>query len=143
MEGATMATSLPVCIAEDIVCGPGHPLLWILGPCVVESRALTLSIADRLGKLAAELSLPLVFKASFDKANPTSAKAYRGLGMQEGLRILKTRKREAGLPVTSDVHECCQVDADAQVCDLVQIPAFLARQTDLLQAAGRTGRAVN
>lgn len=138
-----MSPVQPVRIADSVSCGPGHPLLWILGPCVIESRELTLSIAGRLRKLAQQLRLPIVFKASFDKANRTSAKSYRGLGMEEGLRILEAVKRETGLPVTTDVHECCQVDAVAKVCDLLQIPAFLARQTDLLLAAGRTGRAVN
>jgi 2-dehydro-3-deoxyphosphooctonate aldolase (KDO 8-P synthase) len=138
-----MATPLVVRITDQVFCGPDRPLLWILGPCVIESRELTLSIATRLRELAERMDLPLVFKASFDKANRTSAKSYRGLGMEEGLRILEGVKRETGLPVTTDVHECCQVDAVAQVCDVLQIPAFLARQTDLLQAAGRTGRAVN
>jgi 2-dehydro-3-deoxyphosphooctonate aldolase (KDO 8-P synthase) len=139
----TLSTPHPVRIGDSITCGLGHPLLWILGPCVIESRELTLSIAGRLRKLAEQLHLPIVFKASFDKANRTSAKSFRGLGMEEGLRILDAVQRETGLPVTTDVHECCQVDAVAEVCDLLQIPAFLARQTDLLQTAGRTGRAVN
>ncbi len=127
----------------DVVCGPGRPLLWILGPCVIESHDLTLRIADTLRELAGRLSLPLVFKASFDKANRTSGKSFRGPGLQEGLKTLDAVKRRTGLPVTTDIHECCQVAAVAEVCDLLQVPAFLARQTDLLQAAGRTGRAVN
>src|SRR5262249_13722131 len=130
-------------ITEQVGCGPGQPLLWILGPCVIESRDLTLRIGERLRLIAEELGLPLVFKASFDKANRSSGKSFRGLGLDGGLRVLEGVKRETGLPVTTDIHECCQVEAAAQVCDLLQIPAFLARQTDLVQAAGRTGRAVN
>src|SRR5437660_12576572 len=132
-----------VSITDRVACGPGRPLLWILGPCVIESRDLTLTIAERLRALAEEIGLPLVFKASFDKANRSSGKSFRGLGLDGGLRVLEAVKRATGLPVTSDVHECCQVAAAAEVCDLLQIPAFLARQTDLVQAAGRTGRAVN
>lgn len=127
----------------DIVCGTGRPLVWIAGPCVIESHALTLQIAERLKHLADRLRLPLIFKASFDKANRTSNKSFRGPGLQEGMKTLEAVKRQTGLPVTTDVHETAQVGTVAEVCDLLQIPAFLARQTDLLQAAGRTGRAVN
>jgi 2-dehydro-3-deoxyphosphooctonate aldolase (KDO 8-P synthase) len=127
----------------NAVCGPGQPLLWILGPCVIESHDLTLRIADTLRDLAERLRLPLVFKASFDKANRTSGKSFRGPGLHEGLKTLDAVKRRTGLPVTTDVHETQQVTAVAEVCDLIQVPAFLARQTDLILAAGRTGRAVN
>ncbi len=137
-----MPAAQPVTIGT-VVCGPGHPLLWIAGPCVIESHDLTLRIADRLRALADELRLPLIFKASFDKANRTSGKSFRGPGLQEGLKTLEAVKRQTGLPVTTDVHECCQVAPAAEVIDLLQIPAFLARQTDLIQAAGKTGRAVN
>jgi 2-dehydro-3-deoxyphosphooctonate aldolase (KDO 8-P synthase) len=137
-----MLEAQPVPVGEA-VCGPGQPLLWIAGPCVIESHDLTLSIADTLRKFADRLRLPLVFKASFDKANRTSGKSFRGPGLQEGLRTLDAVKRRTGLAVTTDVHETLQVGAVAEVCDLLQIPAFLARQTDLIQAAGRTGRAVN
>jgi 2-dehydro-3-deoxyphosphooctonate aldolase (KDO 8-P synthase) len=137
-----MPTAQPVPIA-DAVCGPGQPLLWILGPCVIESHELTLRIADTLRDLAEQLRLPLVFKASFDKANRTSGKSFRGPGLQEGLKTLDAVKQRTGLPVTTDVHETHQVTAVAEVCDLLQVPAFLARQTDLILAAGRTGRAVN
>ncbi len=126
-----------------VQCGPEEPLMWIAGPCVIESHALTMDIAQRLAELAEQLDLPLVFKASFDKANRTSGKSFRGPGLQEGLRTLEAVKKRTGLPVTTDVHECHQVAAVAEVVDLLQIPAFLARQTDLLLAAGRTGRAVN
>src|SRR5919198_641756 len=132
----------PVSIG-DVVCGPGRPLAWILGPCVIESHDLTLWIADRLRELANRLGVPVVFKASFDKANRTSGKSFRGPGLHEGLRTLEAVKQRTGLPVTTDVHECHQAAPVAEVCDLLQIPAFLARQTDLVQAAGRTGAAVN
>ncbi|HEV3259307.1 MAG TPA: 3-deoxy-8-phosphooctulonate synthase, partial [Gemmataceae bacterium] len=132
----------PVAIG-NVVCGPGQPLLWIAGPCVIESHDLTLRIADTLRDLAERLALPLVFKASFDKANRTSGKSFRGPGLREGLKTLDAVKRRTGLPVTTDIHETAQVQAVAEVCDLLQVPAFLARQTDLVQAAGRSGRAVN
>jgi 2-dehydro-3-deoxyphosphooctonate aldolase (KDO 8-P synthase) len=137
-----MPTAQPVTIG-NAVCGPGQPLLWILGPCVIESHDLTLRIADTLREMADRLRLPLVFKASFDKANRTSGKSFRGPGLHEGLKTLDAVKRRTGLPLTTDVHETQQVSAVAEVCDLIQVPAFLARQTDLVQAAGRTGRAVN
>jgi 2-dehydro-3-deoxyphosphooctonate aldolase (KDO 8-P synthase) len=137
-----MAVVQPVAIGK-LVCGPRNPLLWIAGPCVIESHELTLSIAEALRQLADRLRLPLVFKASFDKANRTSGKSFRGPGLHEGLRTLEAVKRRTGLPVTTDVHEPSQVVAAAEVCELLQVPAFLARQTDLVQAAGRTGRAVN
>jgi 2-dehydro-3-deoxyphosphooctonate aldolase (KDO 8-P synthase) len=124
-------------------CGRGHKLLLIAGPCVIETPDLTLSIAERLKRIASGLPVQLVFKASFDKANRTSASAYRGAGLQEGLAVLAEVKRRTGLPVTTDIHESHQAAPVAEVCDVLQIPAFLARQTDLLVAAARTGRAVN
>jgi 2-dehydro-3-deoxyphosphooctonate aldolase (KDO 8-P synthase) len=123
--------------------GDGGPLFWIAGPCVIETRDLTLRIADTLVRLADRLGFPLVFKASFDKANRSSGKSFRGLGIDEGVRILADVKTATGLPVTTDIHETAQVGPVAEVVDLLQVPAFLARQTDLLVAAGRTGRAVN
>jgi 2-dehydro-3-deoxyphosphooctonate aldolase (KDO 8-P synthase) len=132
----------PVEIA-DRRCGAGLPLLWIAGPCVIESRDHTLGIARDLLKLSERLGFPLIFKASFDKANRSSGKSFRGLGMDAGLKVLADVKKETGLPVTTDIHETAQVAAVAEVVDLLQIPAFLARQTDLLLAAGRSGRAVN
>jgi 2-dehydro-3-deoxyphosphooctonate aldolase (KDO 8-P synthase) len=126
-----------------LTCGRGQRLLVIAGPCVIETEELTLSIAQHLRSLAERLSVALVFKASFDKANRTSLEAYRGAGMEGGLRILERVKQATGLPVTTDIHESTQAAAAAEVCDLLQIPAFLARQTDLLVAAARTGRAVN
>jgi 2-dehydro-3-deoxyphosphooctonate aldolase (KDO 8-P synthase) len=100
-------------------------------------------VAVELRKMADRLGLPLIFKASFDKANRSSGKTFRGPGLQEGLRTLDAVRRETGLPLTTDVHECHQVGPVGEVCDLIQVPAFLARQTDLIQAAGKTGRAVN
>lgn len=137
-----MTTARAVAIG-GLHCGQDRPLLWIAGPCVIESHDLTLAIADRLRQLAERHGLPLVFKASFDKANRSSGKTFRGPGLQEGLRTLDAVKRRTGLPVTTDVHEAQQANAIAEVCDLLQVPAFLARQTDLLQAVGRTGKAVN
>ena len=124
-------------------CGRGAPLLLIAGPCVIESMDLTLSIARRLKEIVAGLPVQLIFKASFDKANRTSGVAYRGAGLAAGLEVLAQVKQATGLPVTTDIHESQQAESVAAVCDLLQIPAFLARQTDLLVAAGRTGRAVN
>lgn len=110
---------------------------------MIESQDLTLSIARRLHEMTADLPVQLVFKASFDKANRTSGSAFRGAGLESGLAILAAVKRETGLPVTTDIHESEQAAPVAEVCDLLQIPAFLARQTDLLVAAAKTGRAVN
>jgi 2-dehydro-3-deoxyphosphooctonate aldolase (KDO 8-P synthase) len=110
---------------------------------VIESRDLTLRVADTLAEMAARLNLPVVFKASFDKANRSSGKSFRGPGLRQGLETLAEVKKQTGLPVTTDLHETSQVGPVAEVCDLLQIPAFLARQTDLVQAAGRTGVAVN
>lgn len=124
-------------------CGVNQPLLVIAGPCVIETEALTLSIARELRAIGEALRVPVVFKASFDKANRTSIESFRGQGLAEGLRILAAVKRETGLPVTTDIHESEQAAPAAEVCDLLQIPAFLARQTDLLVAAAKTGRAVN
>jgi 2-dehydro-3-deoxyphosphooctonate aldolase (KDO 8-P synthase) len=124
-------------------CGRSQPLLIIAGPCVIENEELTLQIAEHLRQLAKQLSVGLVFKASFDKANRTSLDAFRGPGLPEGLRILERVKRVTGLSVTTDIHEPQQAAPAAEVCDLLQIPAFLARQTDLLVAAAQTGRAVH
>lgn len=120
-----------------------QPLLWIVGPCVIESREFLLPIADKLAQVSADLKIPLVFKSSFDKANRTSGKSFRGPGLKAGLAILDEVKRKTGLPVLTDFHESWQAEHVAQVCDILQIPAFLARQTDMLEAAGKTGRVVN
>ena len=118
-------------------------MLVIAGPCVLEDEPLALLIAERLSQVAAQLPIQLVFKASFDKANRTSVDAYRGPGLEPGLEILQRVKESTGLPVTTDIHEPQHAAPVAEVCDLLQVPAFLARQTDLLVAAGQTGRAVN
>ena len=124
-------------------CGEGCPLLLIAGPCVIESESHTVAIAKRLKEIVQRLDVQLVFKASFDKANRTSIDAFRGPGLKRGLQILRAVQESTQLPVTTDVHEPAQAEAVGQVCDLLQIPAFLARQTDLLAAAASTGRAVN
>jgi 2-dehydro-3-deoxyphosphooctonate aldolase (KDO 8-P synthase) len=136
-------TARPVALTDRVACGAGRPLVWILGPCVIESHDLTLKIADTVAAVASRLDLPVVFKASFDKANRTSGKSFRGPGLHEGLKTLAAVRQKTGLPLTTDVHETHQIEAVAHVCDLIQIPAFLARQTDLILAAGRTAKAVN
>lgn len=128
---------------DQLQCGPEHPLLVIAGPCVLENRDITFQIAERLKSACEGLGLSLIFKASFDKANRTSLNSYRGIGLEAGLELLGSVNQELGLPVTTDIHEPSQADAASQVCQLLQIPAFLARQTDLLVAAAKTGRAVN
>ena len=128
---------------RSVRIGAGAPLVLIAGPCVIETEASVLRVAGRLAALAKRRRIPLVFKASYDKANRTSGASFRGPGLGEGLRILARVRRETGLPVTTDVHETRQVPASAEVADLIQIPAFLSRQTDLLAAAGRAGRPVN
>ncbi len=115
----------------------------IAGPCVLEDDSLNLSIGDRLAEISAALSLPIIYKASFDKANRSKAGAARGPGLDEGLRKLEHVRRQTGLPVLTDVHEVEQCAAAGEVCDVLQIPAFLSRQTDLVEAAGKTGRALN
>jgi len=115
----------------------------IAGPCVIESEAATLAAARRVAEIAQKHGLPAVFKCSFDKANRTSGKSFRGPGLHEGLRVLAKVKQETGLPVLTDVHSADQCAPAAEVVDVLQIPAFLSRQTDLLLAAGTTGRAVN
>ena len=122
---------------------PPSKFLLIAGPCVIESEALTLEIASALKGIAGRLGLDLVFKASFDKANRSSGGSFRGLGLDEGLAVLGRVKETLGLPVTTDIHDATQVAPAAKVIDILQIPAFLCRQTDLLLAAAQSGRAVN
>jgi 2-dehydro-3-deoxyphosphooctonate aldolase (KDO 8-P synthase) len=123
--------------------GAGEPLALIAGPCVIENEAQVLGLATSLAELCANLDLPVVFKTSFDKANRTSLASYRGPGLEEGLRILAAARRAAGIPLTTDVHLPEQAPRVAEVVDLLQVPAFLCRQTDLLVACGATGRPVN
>lgn len=118
-------------------------LFLIAGPCVIESEALCLQIASRLQKVCARLGIPYVFKASFDKANRSSGKSFRGPGIEEGLKILARIRERTGLPVLTDIHTEEQAAQAGEVCDILQIPAFLCRQTDLIEAAVRTGRIVN
>lgn len=138
-----MRQSRSVLVGGRVRVGGGAPLALIAGPCVIEGERFVLRIAERLAAFARRRRIPLVFKASFDKANRTSADSFRGPGLREGLRILARVKTATGLPVTTDVHERGQAEAVAEVADLLQIPAFLSRQTDLLVAAARTGRPVN
>jgi 2-dehydro-3-deoxyphosphooctonate aldolase (KDO 8-P synthase) len=126
-----------------IVVGAGQPLALIGGPCVIESEDHVLRMAGAIARIAARVGVPFVFKASFDKANRTRGDAFRGPGLDEGLRILEVVKRTHGVLVTTDVHEAAQATPVAEVADLLQIPAFLCRQTDLIEACGRTGRPVN
>jgi 2-dehydro-3-deoxyphosphooctonate aldolase (KDO 8-P synthase) len=123
--------------------GGGNPLFLIAGPCVIESESHARSMAERVAKIAAEAGVPYIFKASYDKANRSSIKAFRGPGLAEGLRILAKIKSELRLPILTDIHDASQAAPAAEVADILQIPAFLARQTDLLLAAGKTGRIIN
>jgi len=122
---------------------PGADFLVIAGPCVIENLDLCLTIAGTVKGICAKLGVPYVFKASFDKANRSSGKSFRGHGLEAGLEVLATVKKQLGLPVTTDVHESDQCAAVGEVCDILQIPAFLCRQTDLLVAAAKTGKPVN
>jgi 2-dehydro-3-deoxyphosphooctonate aldolase (KDO 8-P synthase) len=123
--------------------GAGAPLFLIAGPCVIESVEHALMMAEKLGAVAAELGVPYIFKASYDKANRSSVASYRGPGLKNGLKILAKIKKKTGLPILTDVHQVSEVEAAAEVCDILQIPAFLSRQTDLLVAVGKSGRVVN
>ncbi|HTS68093.1 MAG TPA: 3-deoxy-8-phosphooctulonate synthase [Terriglobia bacterium] len=123
--------------------GRGQPLAVIAGPCVIESEAHAMMMAGRLSAIARDLRLPYIFKASYDKANRTAMKSYRGPGLARGLEILARIKREFSVPVLTDVHQLEEVLPASEVCDIIQIPAFLSRQTDLLVEAGRSGAVVN
>ena len=123
--------------------GGGNPLFLIAGPCVIETEAHARKMAEQVARIAGDAGLPFIFKASYDKANRSSVKGFRGPGLREGLRILEKIKSELKLPVLTDIHEPAQAEPAAQVCDVLQVPAFLSRQTDLLVAAAKTGRVVN
>ena len=127
----------------SVEIGGGGIPVFIAGPCVIEDRDSTVRAAEALADICSKLHIPFVFKASFDKANRTSLEAYRGPGLEQGLEVLAAVRQEVGVPVTSDVHSPEQIAAVSQVLDLIQIPAFLCRQTDLLTAAARTGKPVN
>ncbi|MEO5369463.1 MAG: 3-deoxy-8-phosphooctulonate synthase [Magnetococcus sp. DMHC-1] len=126
-----------------VVFGQQRPLVIIAGPCVIEGRDFALRCATQLQTIAARLGMPLVYKSSFDKANRTSTQGYRGVGLDEGLRILQDVQNATGLPVVTDVHESGQAKSVANVVDMLQTPAFLCRQTDFIQAVAATGRPVN
>lgn len=130
-------------ISGNIKIGGNRPLVLIAGPCVIENEDATLRHAERLMAICNGLSIPLIFKASYDKANRTSINAYRGPGLKEGLAILCKVKEALGVPVISDVHSIEQIAPAAEVLDIIQIPAFLCRQTDLLVAAAKSGRIIN
>jgi len=136
-----MKTS-PIEITPDVSFGGDHPPLFIAGPCVIESREHALAMAERMRDLRDELGINLVFKASYDKANRTSIHSFRGPGLENGLEILAEVKREIGLPVLSDIHDSSQAGPAGEVLDIIQIPAFLCRQTDLIVAAVKTGKPV-
>jgi 2-dehydro-3-deoxyphosphooctonate aldolase (KDO 8-P synthase) len=127
----------------DLAIGGGSPLLLIAGPCVIESEQHARAMAAAIADVARRVNVPYIFKASFDKANRTSGRSFRGPGLTDGLRILAAIKAGYGLPILTDIHEPAQAAAAADVADVLQIPAFLCRQTDLLIAAAQTGRAVN
>jgi 2-dehydro-3-deoxyphosphooctonate aldolase (KDO 8-P synthase) len=130
-------------LVHTIPIGGKNPLVLIAGPCVVESRELILRTAEQVKRTAASFGVPVIFKSSYKKANRTSGKSFVGIGMEESLRILQEVKRELGLPVLTDIHTEQEAAPAAEVADVLQIPAFLCRQTDLLHAAGKTGKAVN
>ncbi len=132
-----------VVIASGFCIGGGAPLALIAGPCAIESQQHALELAGALKEIAATAGVPLIYKSSFDKANRTSVDGYRGPGLSAGLSVLQRVREDVGVPILSDVHEVEQVSAGAEVLDVLQIPAFLCRQTDLLLAAGRTGKPVN
>jgi 2-dehydro-3-deoxyphosphooctonate aldolase (KDO 8-P synthase) len=138
-----MTATRSIQITDGVAFGGDNPPLFMAGPCVIESREHTLKMARILKKLRDELKINLVFKSSFDKANRSSIESFRGPGLEEGLDILREVKAETGMPLISDIHEPQQAAIAAKVLDILQIPAFLCRQTDLVAAAARTGKAVS
>jgi len=138
-----MTASRPSAAIGPHALGTGSPLLLIAGPCVLESREHALRLAEEIATIASRVGLPYVFKASFDKANRTSIRSFRGPGLEDGLAMLARVKEKLGLAVLSDIHEPAQAEPAGKVLDCLQIPAFLCRQTDLLVAAARTGKCVN
>ena len=130
-------------INDKVIFGGKKPLVLIAGPCVIESSYGTLKIAEAIKKITSKLHIPFVFKASFDKANRTSINSFRGPGLYEGLKVLSQVKSKLGVPILSDVHDINQVEMAGEILDIIQIPAFLCRQTDLIVAAAKTGKTVN
>lgn len=135
-------TVSPVTVG-DITFGGGRPIALMAGPCVVESEEHATMLADAIVSITSRLGVPYIFKASYDKANRTSPTSFRGPGIKEGLRVLGAIKRRFGVPIVTDIHEVHEAEIAAEVADILQIPAFLSRQTDLIVAAARTGRVVN
>jgi 2-dehydro-3-deoxyphosphooctonate aldolase (KDO 8-P synthase) len=129
--------------AGSVALGGGAPLVLIAGPCVIESASHAMLMAESLATIAGRIGIPLIFKASYDKANRTSLNAFRGPGLVEGLQVLSAIKKRVGVPILTDIHEAGQAAPAAEVADVLQIPAFLSRQTDLIVAAARTGRTIN
>jgi len=129
--------------SDQFLIGEGQPLLLMAGPCVLESEEIAWQVAGEMQRICRDLGITYVFKASFDKANRTSLDSFRGPGIEKGLRLLGRIRKEIGVPVVSDVHDITQIEAAAEVLDIIQIPAFLCRQTDLLVAAAHTGKVVN
>jgi 2-dehydro-3-deoxyphosphooctonate aldolase (KDO 8-P synthase) len=136
-------TELKTISLDRLRLGGGNPLFLIAGPCVIESETHARSMAERVAKIASDAGVPYIFKASYDKANRSSVKAFRGPGLVEGLRILAKIKTDLHVPILTDIHDASQAAPAAEVADILQIPAFLARQTDLLIAAAKTGRIIN
>ena len=134
---------MPQVAIGDVVIGGGQPLVLIGGPCVIESEGHALELAHAIREIAGRCRVPFIFKASFDKANRTSLRSFRGPGLEEGLRVLARVKERVGVPILTDIHEPSQAAAAAAVVDVLQIPAFLSRQTDLIVAAAKTGCVVN
>jgi len=137
-----MTTTREITI-DSLRLGGGNPLFLIAGPCVIESESHARMMAERVAKIAADAGVPYIFKASYDKANRSSVRAFRGPGLTEGLRILAKVRSDLHLPILTDIHDVSQAAPAAEVADILQIPAFLARQTDLLLAAAKTGRIIN
>lgn len=130
-------------ITNDVVVGNNRPFVLIGGPCVIESREHCIDMARKIKKICNKLNIPYVFKASFDKANRSSIQSYRGVGISKGLEILREVKERTGVPILTDIHEPWQADKVKEVVDIIQIPALLCRQTDLLAAAAKTGKTIN
>ena len=135
--------TVPLVAAGDVTLGHGQPLAVIAGPCVIESESHAITLAHAIAEIARRCQCPLIFKASFDKANRTSARSFRGPGLDAGLAVLRRVKEECGVPILTDIHEPPQAEVAAEVVDVLQIPAYLCRQTDLILAAAATGRVVN
>jgi 2-dehydro-3-deoxyphosphooctonate aldolase (KDO 8-P synthase) len=130
-------------VIRQVTIGGNRPFALIAGPCVIESEQTTLEAAESLKRITADLRIPFIFKSSYDKANRSSVKSFRGPGLKEGLRILARVKKELDLPILSDVHRFEEIGPAAEVLDVIQVPAFLSRQTDLLVEVAKTGRVVN